>query len=63
MYLPIVIRTIKSASRQMYLFPDAPESIRWCPWSRLDCLHDEPQATAGFTESDVPSFLITYIKV
>ena len=47
----------------MYLFPDAPESIRRCPWSRLDGSHNEPLARAGFTESDIPSFLITYIKV
>ena len=47
----------------MYLFPDAPESIRRSPRSRLDGSHNEPLARAGFTESDIPSFLITYIKV
>ena len=47
----------------MYLFPDAPEPIRWSPRSGLDGFHDDPLATAGFTESDVPSFLITDFKV
>ena len=49
--------------RQMQLIPDAPESIRWSPRSRLDDFHDDAQATAGLTESDVPSLLFTYFKV
>jgi hypothetical protein len=47
----------------MQLIPDTPESIRWRPWGWLDNPHDDALATAGLTESDVPSLLITYIKV
>ena len=47
----------------MSLFPDAPESIRWSPRGWLDGSHNDALATAVFTESDVPSLLIAYIKV
>lgn len=49
--------------RQMQLIPDTPEFIRWRPWGRLDDSHDDALTTAGLIESDVPSLLITYIKV
>ena len=49
--------------RQMQLISDTPEFIRWRPWGRLDDSHDDALTTAGLTDSDVPSLLITYIKV
>ena len=49
--------------RQMQLIPDVPGNGGWRPWGRLDDSHDDALTTAGLTESDVPSLLITYIKV
>ena len=49
--------------RQMQLIPDVPGNGGWRPWGRLDDSHDDALATAGLTESDVPSLLIAYFKV
>ncbi len=43
--------------------PDVLGNGGWCPWDRLDDSHDDALATAGLTESDVPSLLIAYFKV
>ena len=47
----------------MQLIPDVPGNGGWRPWGRLDDSHDDALATAGLTESDVPSLLIAYFKV
>ena len=49
--------------RQPQLILQMPESEGWCPWDRLDDSHDDALTTAGLAESDVPSLLITYLKV
>ena len=43
--------------------PNVPDNGGWCPWGWLDGSHNDALATAVFTESDVPSLLITYFNV
>ena len=47
----------------MQLIPDAPESIRWSPRSRLDDPHDDALTIAILTDSNVPSFLIADVEI
>ena len=49
--------------RQPQLILQMSEDEGWCPWGRLDDSHDDALTIAILTDSNVPSLLITYIKV
>ena len=58
-----ILSTKNPFRRQPQSMPIVPDSVGRCPWGRLDDSHDDALATAGLTESDVPSLLIAYFKV
>ena len=49
--------------RQPQSMTNVPDNGWWRPWGRLDDHHDDALTFAILTDANVPSLLITYIKV